>query len=398
MKPKKIIMLTADERIDRRILLQAQSLGEAGFDVSIISKQDAEQHLAKSPQPQLSASKVYNIYRRLQKNNFVNKTFLRPLKTFFCFLFGSPAQFQLKIFWPLVSSYHADIYVAHDLPMLPTAALCAERNHAKLVYDSHELFAEQEFNFLERLMWRRVEKKYIGRCDVVMTINQSIAQVLKQRYSLSHVGVIQNAEKLVPSPSQARIFHQILNLPQKARIVLYQGNLAPKRNLEVLVKAMKHVNARHIHAIYLGSGPCLSTLKILTQKLQLQDRIHFIPAVAQEKLLSYTASADLGIIPYLPICMNNKLCTPNKLFEYISAGIPILSHNLIEITKLTQSFEIGMVEDFNFPKKIALVLDDIFTHEQKLLKLKTAMNEARKKINWQVEATELLALYTSIYS
>lgn len=391
-------MLTADERIDRRILLQAQSLREAGFEVRIISKQEAEEYLAKSSQPQPSASKVYSVYRRLQKNRIINKILLRPIKTFFCFLFGSPAQFQLKIFWPLVSACHADIFVAHDLPMLPTGVLCAEKHCAKLVYDSHELFAEQEFNLLERLMWRNVEKKYIGRADVVMTINQSIAEILKERYSLTKVGVVQNAEMLVASPTQTKIFHQILNLPEDSRIVLYQGNLAPKRNLEILVKAMQHVSARNVHAVYLGSGPCLAKLEKLTQEQQLQDRIHFIPAVAQENLLNYTSSADLGIIPYLPICLNNKLCTPNKLFEYISAGIPILSHNLVEIAKLTQNFDIGLVEDFNFPKKVARVLDELFSNEQKLLTLKTAMNQARNKINWQVEANQLLALYNGLYT
>lgn len=396
MKQTKIIMLTCDERIDRRIMQQADSLTEAGYHVVIITKQDAENFLTNQAQVTSSAAWVYRIYRRLQQNAVLNKTILRPAKSLFCFIFGSPAQFQQKIFWPLVSQEKADIYVAHDLPMLPTAVCCAKKFNAKLVYDSHELFSEQEFNYFERRMWRAVEKKFINECDLVMTINQSIAVELKKRYHLPQVGVIQNAEKLVALQTNQKLFHHHFKLPPQASVILYQGNMSANRNLEILITALSKINDSMIHGVYLGSGPTVEPLKELAHKLKLADRIHFMPAVPQTELLSYTTSADLGVIPYLPICLNNKLCTPNKLFEYIAAGLPIISHNLVEIAKITRCFNIGDVTDFTNANKVANIITKIVSKKLTLLQMKQAAIKAREQLNWQVEGKELLSLYNAL--
>lgn len=389
----KIIMLTADDSIDRRILLQAESLRQAGYQVEIISKQDLKNNSNKLP---TTLNIIYKPYYFLQSISFFNKYILKFLKSVFCLLFGTPADFQLKLFWPYVSDKVADVFVAHDLPMLPLAYACAQKNKAKLVYDSHELFVEQEFSLLDKWLWRSLEKKFIVDCNLIMTINDSIAGELKSRYSLAEVKVIQNATKKMTFKSNENILQKKFQLKPESKIILYQGNLSDNRNIISLVQAMRYVKNPHIHAVLLGNGAYSHFLKNLVKDLGLTHKIHFHEAVAQEQLLAYTACADLGLIPYLPTCLNNALCTPNKLFEYIAAGVPIIAHDLIEIRKMLNTFNFGYITNLTCYESLGTKLDHLLGNPNILHELKINALAAREKINWQHEEKLLVKMYQNI--
>ena len=395
MKPDMIVMLTTDSNIDRRIIQEADSLESAGWKVTIIA-------MPKTSALFSDDKRVLRLplYLRIDKNDrklfllwlyrWVNKymplsSAARTLIRKITWLTTDMEDFYLSVFRSVLDKYKPAVFVAHDLPTLPAACYAAAKCNAKVVYDSHELYAEQEFSDLEKRKWKQLEQKYIGHCDSVITVNNLIAQELKQRYHLlDEVYVISNA---LPSKNRvninSKIFHQKFGLQDHAKVVLFQGGLSLNRNLEKLVESMAYVQNPLVNLVILGDGQLRSLLQSITIKHNLSKKVHFHQAVTQEELLDYTSCADLGIIPYQATCLNNYYCTPNKLFEFIAAEIPILSAKLPSIENILNEFQIGLTADFASSSQISHALDSLFENEQILKKYKNNLNKASKEIVWE---------------
>jgi glycosyltransferase involved in cell wall biosynthesis len=301
----------------------------------------------------------------------------------------------LRLFAPALEHLRADVYTAHDLPLLPVALDAARRDGAKVVYDSHELFAEQEFSEAEKRMWRDVEARAIHACDAVMTINPSVAAELERRYGVARVHVIYNAERNPALPAVAGRFHREFSLPAQARVLLFQGGLSAGRNLEELVSAMRFVRTQDLHLVLMGDGALKAQLRTLAARSGAQ-RVHLKDAVPQADLLSWTASADAGVIPYQATCLNNYYCTPNKLFEFIAAGLPVLGSDLPEIRSIVMGNGIGEVADLSTEAKIAAAIDGFFADPARLDAWRAAAAVAREKVNWDVEGRKVVEIYEKL--
>lgn len=395
MKPNMVVMLTTDSNIDRRIIQEADSLEFAGWKVTIIA-------MPKTSSLFSDDKRVFRLpfYPKINKNNrklfllwlyrWVNKymplsTASRILIRKIAWLTTDMEEFYLSVFRNVLDKYKPAVFVAHDLPTLPAAIYAAAKCNAKVVYDSHELYAEQEFSDLEKRKWKQLEQKYIGHCNSIITVNNLIARELEQRYNLhDKVYVISNA---LPPKNRvhinSKIFHQKFGLEDHAKVVLFQGGLSLNRNLEKLVESMAYVRNPLINLVILGDGSLKSLLQSITIKHNLSKKVYFHQAVTQEELLNYTSCADLGVIPYQATCLNNYYCTPNKLFEFIAAEIPILSAKLPSIENILNQFQIGLTANFTSPFQISHALDSLFENEQILKKYKSNLNKASKEIVWE---------------
>jgi len=335
---------------------------------------------------------VYNFARKLLSSD---QKWIQSVRAFVrVYLFDSVG-FYSQLYLSELSGRDFDIIVAHDLPMLPIAVIAAKQNNAKLVYDSHELFVEQNLPRYEMKGWGRIEAKNIKECDAVITINQSIAEELSKRYQLKGILVVQNAEKLqmeVPDPP-LKLFHEVFHLDEEAKIVLLQGGLLSDRNLEVLVKAISLIQNSSIHLVFLGNGNGVPILKALVSTLDVGEFVHFMPAVQQAELQAYTMSADIGVIPYLPDCLNNYYCTPNKLFEFIAAGLPIVASDLPEIKKIVSGNNIGLVVDSSSEQLIAEAIEQLLVSDKAYRTYKNNALKLRKTLNWEHEGEKVVNLY-----
>ena len=119
-------------------------------------------------------------------------------------------------------------------------------------------------------------------------------------------------------------------------ILLFQGGFAKDRGLETLVACMDHAPPTW-HLVLLGNGAEESNLRKLAG-----DRVHFLPPVDWDVLHLWSAGADLGAILYEPTCTNQKLCSPNKLWEYPSGGVPILASDLPFLGKMVTDHGLGL--------------------------------------------------------
>ena len=399
-------MFTRDQQIDRRILYEADALEADGWSVSIFavprgdSTGPEDRRVIRIGGGEASAGwssgtgPLLKAYRWLGRILPVNNRWIMALRAIALSLYrGGADAFVVKLFERAIAESVADVYVAHDLPMLPVAVAAVDRHGGRLVYDSHELFAEQELTSVERRLWRRLEARLIRRCDLVITINPSIARELEGRYGIGPVAVVHNAERVEQELPRGRRLHERLGLPEAARVLLYQGGLSEGRNLDTVVRMIPLLRSPALHVVFLGDGLLAGSLARLAANLGVSERIHLLPAVPQAKLLGFTTSADAGLIPYRANCLNTYYCTPNKLFEFIAAGVPIIATDLPELRRLVVDNGIGLVGDTDTPEALARLVDAMFEEPGGPGRFADALRAAGKRINWQVEGVKLIEMY-----
>lgn len=397
-----VVMLTADRQIDRRILLQADSLEAAGWQVTIIAMPLDTPAVDDHRVVRIGSTAdgvarrenlVLDAYRWVRAHLPMNGALMRLLKRVAWRFFVDQESFYTRLFHSTASRYHPSVFVAHDLPMLAMAKQLAQGCGAKLVYDSHELYCEQEFSTQEKRKWADIEARHIGACDAVITVNQSIAQELERRYGIAQVAVILNAERTASAGPRSRVFHQLFSLKHDAQVLLLQGGLSAGRNLEALVDAMALVQNRSVVLVVLGDGLLLRQLQSRAQRQGGGQRVFFHAAVPQNELQAFTVAADAGVIPYQATCLNNYYCTPNKLFEFIAAGLPMLASDLPEMRRFVHGNQIGMVGDLGGAGKIASLIDDFFGDAQRLALWTDNVAAVRARICWETEEAKLVNIY-----
>lgn len=404
--PRSILMLTADRRIDRRILLEAETLEARGMRVTILAmpheEEEAEQEdrrvvrVRKEEVGRRRESLVVDLYRWIRQRMAMNGRVMLWLKRIAWRWVVRPEEFYLQLFWRAATRYRPDVVVAHDLPMLPVAVRVAERCGARVVYDSHELYAEQEYTAREKRAWRELEGAYIQRADAVITVNRSIAEELTRRYGLSRVEVILNAERREPQPDKGTWLHERFGLPATRKILLLQGGITAGRNLETLVRAMGHVRNREVVLVLLGEGVLRQRLERIVKRLGLSERVFFglLPVAAERRAL--TGSADGGIIPYQAECLNNYYCTPNKLFEYLGAGLPILATDLPELRRFVDGYGIGLIGDTSTPVSMAKMIDEFVGDEKRLAGWREQACATRERVHWEAEERRLVEIFEQV--
>ncbi len=398
----RIIMLTHDQQIDRRILAQANTLSQSGWDVKIIAmaseevfETDKHYDILRLNPTDFSGktSLLFRCYRKLKNQLGINSRLYQLLKKIAIQTIAKPEQTFLKLYMPTAKNIVGDIYLAHDLPMLPIAANLAKLHNKKLVYDCHEFYPFQDFSHKESKIWQQLEKKHIHDCDAVITVNPSLAKKIKDYHNLKKIHVIENSLNSAGNIShQENIFHRKFKLQTQDLVVLFQGNLAKNKHLETLIKAIPLLQNKNIHLIIMGNGP----LKCELQRISSPSQIHFHSAVSQDKLLQYTASANAGIIPYQATCLNNQFCTPNKLYEFIAAGIPIIATDLPELRRIITENYIGLVGNNETPKKMAALIDDFFQDPEKIKQQRKRLKNIQKKFSWASQEKKLETIFSQL--
>jgi len=320
-------------------------------------------------------------YHRLKA---ILMTFHRPL----CFLDYYYRSFRL------VRNEPADIYHAHDLNTLPVAYWAKKRMSGKLVYDSHELFTETStLSNIERVLAKVSEKYLIRRADRIITVNESIANELSKRYGIIPPAVIMNCPVINNRLNKAEnnLLRQALRIDKETPIILYHGGFAPNRGLQNLVISGNYLDKGII--VFMGWGKLEQELKDLVLAAGLGDKVQFAKPVPQRELLNYATSATLGVIPYQFIGLNNYYTTPNKLFEYIAAGLPVVGSNFPELSKVIKKWNLGKTFNPDDPKDITVAIDYVLSDRDRYNEMKRNVLQAAKVFNWENESKKLLEIY-----
>jgi glycosyltransferase involved in cell wall biosynthesis len=237
-----------------------------------------------------------------------------------------------------------DIIHAHDPDTLPAAGKAA-RAGASIIYDAHELATGRSNVFgWERWMDARSEARWIPRTSGVITVSPGIADILKHRHGRD-VEVIRNipvASRPTEPPPDLR---RQSGIPPEALLVLHQGLRSPQRGLATLLDAIALIPDAHL--VLLGDSVRGMDVEIQrrSSQLRLDARVHVLPPVPPEMLISVTSQADVGVSLLEDTSVNHRLALPNKLFEYLLAGIPVVASDLPEIRRLIEEVGGGVLCD-----------------------------------------------------
>ena len=245
----------------------------------------------------------------------------------------------------------AGLYLASDLYSLPALAAAADRHGGALVYDARELYAALDSSAGRpwvSAVWGAVERRFIARADAVLTVSDGIADRLAETTGVARPTVLFNA----PGPSRPRDRGELaraLALPDDGRVVvLYQGLFRRGRGLETLVEGVRAVGG--VRLVLVGEGVLEDELRASGKDLG--DRLVLHPFVPPDRLADLTPGADLGACLIEPVTESLRLSMPNKLFEYLSAGVPVLASPLPEIRAVVGQ-GVGVLADPSDPAAVA---------------------------------------------
>lgn len=406
MSSESIVMLvTSNLLYDNRVRREAETLAAAGHDVIVFSHipQDAVSRLGwgqpRRPQavavPRPGWARAGGLSRTLDHGIDLLRWG------------GSHSLCQAALNTP------AQVYHAHDLDTLPAAAALAKRHRARYLFDTHELFVDQldlgseaaQIGHANRAKQKIVQRNYarlegslIRRASAVITVSDAVADELVTRYGIARPTPILNTPHYRDLSGGSTYLRQRLGLSDDRRLILYQGGVQPARGLAELVQSLALLPEDHV-LIFLGFnlGNYQETIRREIDRLRLQPRVYLLEALPREQLLEATASADVGIQLLAGLNLNHRLTLPNKLFEYMMAGLPFISTDWPEVGRVVRETGAGVAIASITPEAIAAGIREVLIDPVKYTAMRQAgLAAARAEFNWERQAAKLLKLYADL--
>ena len=303
----------------------------------------------------------------------------RPYETlrFRCLFNSGPLfylEYQIRL-WLALRTLKPDVYLANDLDTLGPNAWWAMRRAKPLVYDSHEYFLgspELESRPLVQALWRLVERYGIPRTDFRVTVNASIAEQYAKEYGSSW-DLVRNMplQAELPWPadgqwdgaeSRRQILRRELQLPENQTIWILQGaGINVDRGAEELVDAA--ALCPEVELLIVGSGDVLASLKQHCASRGIAN-VRFLGRVERAQLQRLTQAANLGFSLDKPKSANYRWSLPNKVFDYLQAGIPMVVSDLVEVSRLLRQTGAGVVLEELSAASIASAARDLISPDR----------------------------------
>ena len=366
---------------DSRVEKEAASLRDAGYRVTILA-------LADDNLPRIEVRAGISVHR-------IQRPTWPPLLRFF-----SHRRRMLKALKGLAP----DIIHADDTETLDVAAIGASRQHVPFVYDAHELWLERVRRDRSRLYWAlaqwyfaRIEERYLRRAAAWMTVSPPIARHLERTYGLPEVRVVPNYPEDVPAPAprELRSLPGADRIPRDAPIVLYLGNATAGRGIEYLIGAMAQV--RDAHLVLLGAAEQAESVQRRAAAAGVSDRVHALPRVAPEEVVAYAASATIGVSPIPPTSLSYRYSLPNKLFQYMQAGLPVVASDFPQVREVVDQTGAGTtVNPRDVPALAAAIARYVDAPDLGREAGDRGRRAVQERFNWSVSAAELRDIYRRV--
>ena len=354
------VSVTNDLVTDQRVHRVCTTLMQNGYDVKLVG-------------------------RKLPKSQPIK----RPYRTErIKFLFNSKwlfyAEYNLRMFFYLLFD-KTDIFLSNDTDTLPANYLASVIRKKPLVFDAHEIFPEvpevTDRKWVKKV-WTKIEDLIFPHLKNTYTVCDSVAEYYNEKYKIN-MKVVRNI------PLKRKISDSFNSQPSPInaygnKIILYQGAVNRGRGIEQMIDAMPFLDNFVFYVI--GDGDVLKELMEKVKKMNLTDKVYFTGKIPFKNLPSYTARADIGINLLENYGLNYYYSLPNRIFDFIHAGVPILSRDFPEIRKIFAKYNIGMLIDNLDPQNIALAIKKMENTE----KDHSAFAVANEELCWENEATILM--------
>jgi glycogen synthase len=282
-----------------------------------------------------------------------------------------------------------DVVHANDLDTLPAASVLARRWRARLVYDAHEIYSSQEPDAprIHLALSSSIERRLAAGADAVVTVSAPIADELTARLRLrSAPFVVLNCPSLVDLPVEQP--------PGDFLRVVYQGAMGPGRDLADLLDAAEVPGSFHL-TIRVANAD-LAALRKDVRRRNLEERISVVDPVDPTRLVDALAGFDVGLIINRPVTRNDELVLPNKLFEYLMAGLAVVAPALPSLREVIEEEEVGALFEPADPVSLGSALAKLSAEGDEVARMKVnARRAAVERYNAEAQRPALYAAWGS---
>ncbi len=365
-----IVSVTNDLVTDQRVHRTTTALLEAGYAVTLVGR------MRKSS----LAFSMHGV-EAVRMNLFFEKGVL-----FY-------AEYNMRLFFFLLS-HRSELLFSNDLDTLLPNFLVARFRQCLLIYDTHEYFTgvpELMGRPFVQGVWKRLEAWIFPRLKKVITVNDSIAALYFKDYG-TRPAVVRN----VPMKSEPTSIKNKADfgIQQTMKVILYQGaGINIDRGLEEAIQAMAFLEG--VVLLIVGGGDVLEQLKADVIRLGFSDKVVFAGKVSPQELRSITPIANLGLCIDKDTNVNYRFSLPNKLFDYIHAGVPVLASRLPEVERIVSEYEVGAFIESHKPKHIADCIQALLVNQDLMQRYSQNCIQAAEVLNWDKEKKRLLQIINS---
>ena len=307
--------------------------------------------------------------------------------------------------WVVNAAGPVDVWHLHDLTgLVAVAPLVGSRG--QLVYDSHEIFLETGSGTRLPVLLRRALSAYEGRLArrafALVTVNEGCAQVLRQRLRPRRTVIVRNCPPRWTPPAQpVSNLRDAAGVPTSRPVVLYHGAFVANRGIEELSEAMLLPALAPSHLALLGYGPAHARLEELARDPRFEGRVHLLQAVPPRELLGWVAGADVDVMPIQRSTLNHWLGTPNRLWESLAAGVPVVASDFPVMRRVVlddPAGPLGALCDPADPKSIAAAIGSILElpEADRAALRRRCLKAAHERWNWEREGARLLDIYRQL--
>lgn len=385
-RPVRVSMLLRNPYThDTRVEKEARSLRGAGYAVTIVAE-------AANGLPRRETKDGVSVIRVPRRGRRIR--FLRYL-------------IQRHDLMRALERTRPDIIHAHDTDTLEPVASVAKRLGVPFVYDAHDLWLGRIFRGRSRVYVRLfkaffgwIERTMLPQAAAWVTVSKPIARHLERTYGIGPVHVVANLPERREGELKARQLRDLPGaegVPADAPIILYVGGVMSGRGIEGLIEALPDVPGAHVIFLGGGGGPHAPAIIELAQRLGVADRVHMLPPVPPDQVIPYAASAMIGVSAAIPTCLNYFYSMPNKLFQPMAAGVPVLASDFPQVREVVADEGAGVVVDMTKPADIAAVLREVIADPGRAAEMgRNGRRAVEERYNWDTAGGVLVDIYRRI--
>jgi glycosyltransferase involved in cell wall biosynthesis len=401
-----ILMLTPDQDfLDRRIAQEANTLAAHGWSVDIFATHGSlhspaetfSQNVRLLPRPAQPRASLARGFKHLLRDRAPRLH--RVADAAQALITDRAAQTADWSIDHLLLSGPYDAVFAHDIPVLPLAIQLKERWSCAVICDLHEIYAEMDTTASAastRGYWRRIESEFLERADGILCVNDAVEQHVRHLGGPEvPIAVVQNSVPFVEDPRRSDCdIKAIYAIPESRRVLAFAGRLESDTNVEALVAGFGEARLDGWALALLGTGAIQERLSAYVADRALQEHVFLGVRVPQHELVPTLASANAAALPYRAVDRNHEIATPNKLFEYAQARLPIGASKLPMIERIITVNGNGAFVDFSSPATAAATLRRFLETDLPMIS-GNDLETAARNLSWENEEPALMSVFTS---
>lgn len=293
-----------------------------------------------------------------------------------------------------------DVVTANDFPTLRAAVTIKRHLGIPVIYDSHELYSYQPGVPPENA--RRIfaeERKLMDHIDGLIVMNELHAHIVERDFGYTGPYAICTNATNVPEGFDAKkrynLFRERLPIPANHKIMMFQGGVNTGRRIDFLLRGLAKARRGDIHMVFLTWGSEVPSFREMAEDLGIGGRVHFLPFVDWDKVLFYAGSADCGFLPYQATDQNTSISSPNKMYEFIMSGTPMIgSSDLHYVNEIVGGNKFGVVRPLRADIDYALAIEEMFDESLGGAdRFREALISKGPKFSWDNEVKPALKLY-----